>query len=148
MLHTELKELVSMHGTHAAGEDKLTLDETTIIRGALDMQAKTARDAMTPLDKGAPVLPVLKTLRCFELSVRASVFTIGMDTELNREILEKLKALGHSRIPVYEGDKQNLVGMFRFLCHADQFFSPRHIMIPLSLVEYQFSVLTYPQVCC
>jgi metal transporter CNNM len=47
----ELKELVSLHGSNAAGADQLTLDETTIIRGALDMQDKTARHAMTALEK-------------------------------------------------------------------------------------------------
>jgi CBS domain containing-hemolysin-like protein len=57
----ELKELISMHTAAAreggvGDEDDghppptgLTHDESTIIRGALDMKAKTVKDCMTPL---------------------------------------------------------------------------------------------------
>lgn len=39
--HAELKELVSRHGEKAAGSEKLSIDETTIIGGALEMRNKT-----------------------------------------------------------------------------------------------------------
>ena len=39
--------LVTIHGE----ENKLTIDETTIIKGALEMKQKTVRNCMTTLDQ-------------------------------------------------------------------------------------------------
>ena len=44
-----MKELVAMHGQDHSGP--LSVDETTIIRGALDMRQKTVKMCMTPLEK-------------------------------------------------------------------------------------------------
>lgn len=46
----QLKALVSIHGEAAGKGGELTHDETTIISGALDLTAKTAREAMTPIE--------------------------------------------------------------------------------------------------
>nr|PNR37528.1 hypothetical protein PHYPA_020637 [Physcomitrium patens] len=74
----QLKALVSIHGKEAGKGGELTHDETTIIRGALDLTEKTALDSMTPLE---------------------STFSLDVHTKLS------------GRIPVYEGDKRNLVGV-------------------------------------
>ncbi len=47
----ELKELLKLHGHHGQGEGGvLTVDETTIMKGALDMKDKTCqvRSALSP----------------------------------------------------------------------------------------------------
>lgn len=46
----ELRALVSIHGEEH-GKGPLTIDETTIIQGALDMKHKTLKDCMNPLDE-------------------------------------------------------------------------------------------------
>jgi hypothetical protein len=46
----QLKALVDLHRQGAAFGGKLTADEVNIIKGALDLTHKTARQAMTPLD--------------------------------------------------------------------------------------------------
>lgn len=84
----QLKALVSIHGKEAGGY--LTLDETTIIAGALDLTEKTALEAMTPIE---------------------STFTLDMNTVLDRENLGRIMARGHSRVPVYSGGPQNIVGL-------------------------------------
>ncbi|KAG0575613.1 hypothetical protein M758_5G019100 [Ceratodon purpureus] len=86
----QLKALVSIHGKEAGKGGELTHDETTIIQGALDLTEKTALDSMTPLE---------------------STFSLDINTKLEGEAMEKIMARGHSRIPVYDGDKRNLVGV-------------------------------------
>nr|GEV05002.1 putative DUF21 domain-containing protein At1g03270 [Tanacetum cinerariifolium] len=46
----QLKALVSIHGQEAGKGGELSHDETTIINGALDLTAKTAEEAMTPIE--------------------------------------------------------------------------------------------------
>ncbi|KAG0608736.1 hypothetical protein M758_8G128200 [Ceratodon purpureus] len=87
---TQLKALVGIHGKAAGKGGDLTHDETTIIQGALDLTEKTALDSMTPLE---------------------TTFSLDVNTRLNRETIDKIMARGHSRIPVYDGDKRNIVGV-------------------------------------
>jgi len=35
---------------------------------------------------------------------------------VHREVVAKIMARGHSRIPVYDGDKRNLVGVLLVIC--------------------------------
>uniref|UniRef100_A0A7I4CNL2 CNNM transmembrane domain-containing protein n=1 Tax=Physcomitrium patens TaxID=3218 RepID=A0A7I4CNL2_PHYPA len=84
----QLKALVSIHGMDAGGY--LTLDETTIIAGALDLTGKTALQAMTPIE---------------------STFSLDVNSNLDWETLGKIMARGHSRVPVYSGGPQNIVGL-------------------------------------
>lgn len=49
LLVLELKHLVAMHSEEQEGF--LSTDETTIIKGALDLKEKNAMMVMTPLDK-------------------------------------------------------------------------------------------------
>ncbi|MCO5585978.1 hypothetical protein L7F22_039914 [Adiantum nelumboides] len=69
---------------------ELSRDETTIIKGALDLTLKTAAEAMTPIE---------------------STFSVAVDTRLDWEALGTILATGHSRVPVYSGDCKNLIGI-------------------------------------
>ncbi|KDD74596.1 hypothetical protein H632_c1196p0, partial [Helicosporidium sp. ATCC 50920] len=79
----ELRALVSLHAEPEPGASPdclLSADEVQVIQGALDMAAKTAVHALTPLDK------------VFALPEEALV-----DESLLRRVIEK----GHSRVPVF-----------------------------------------------
>ncbi|XP_032226027.2 DUF21 domain-containing protein At4g33700 isoform X2 [Nematostella vectensis] len=87
----ELKELVDLHkeGTDA-NEEPLRDDEVLIIQGALDMRNKRIRDRYTPLDR---------------------TFMLSVDDKLDDSLMLKIIAKGHSRVPVYEGSRENIVGL-------------------------------------
>ncbi|XP_044470306.1 DUF21 domain-containing protein At2g14520-like isoform X2 [Mangifera indica] len=86
----ELKTLVDLHGNEAGKGGELTRDETTIITGALELSAKKARDAMTPISE------------TFAIDINAK-----LDRNLRKLILEK----GHSRVPVYYQRPTNIIGL-------------------------------------
>jgi metal transporter CNNM len=87
---TQLKALVGIHGEEAGKGGDLSHDETTIIQGALDLTSKRALDAMTPLE---------------------STFALDLNSKLDWETIQRVLARGHSRVPIYDGDKRNLVGL-------------------------------------
>ncbi|PWZ02217.1 DUF21-domain-containing protein [Testicularia cyperi] len=76
----ELKELVNMHAA-TAGRGDLNNDTVTIVGGALDLQEKVVKQAMTPIDQ---------------------VFMISIESKLGYETLQQIVSSGHSRIPVYQ----------------------------------------------
>jgi len=82
----ELKELVTIHGGKGG---PLTLDECTIIKGALDMKEKTVSDVMVHIE---------------------NVFMLSLHDSLDKPTMVKILETGHSRIPIYEGDRQNIKG--------------------------------------
>lgn len=86
----ELKTFVDFHGNEAGKGGDLTHDETTIIAGALEMTEKTAKDAMTPI---------------------AKAFSIDLDGTLNLETLNAIMTMGHSRVPVYYKNQNNIIGL-------------------------------------
>ncbi|KAJ4966460.1 hypothetical protein NE237_018309 [Protea cynaroides] len=86
----ELKTFVDFHGDEAGKGGDLTHDETTIIAGALELTAKTAKDAMTPISKA---------------------FSLGLDDALDLETLNAIMAKGHSRVPIYVGNPTNIIGL-------------------------------------
>ncbi|XP_052487082.1 DUF21 domain-containing protein At1g47330 isoform X1 [Gossypium raimondii] len=86
----ELKTFVDFHGNAAGKGGDLTHDETTIIAGALEMTEKTAKVAMTPI---------------------SNAFSLDLDTILDSETLNKVMAVGHSRVPVYYGNPTNIIGL-------------------------------------
>jgi metal transporter CNNM len=86
----QLKALVSIHGKEAGRGGDLTHDETTIIQGALDLTEKTVLDSMTPIE---------------------STFSLDIQSKLDWETLEKILARGHSRVPVYDGNPRNIIGL-------------------------------------
>ncbi|KAJ8564056.1 hypothetical protein ON010_g7291 [Phytophthora cinnamomi] len=69
---------------------RLHVDEVTIIHGALDLAAKTVTEVMIPME---------------------DVYMLELDTELSPDVLASVLASGHSRIPVYEKHKSNIVGL-------------------------------------
>lgn len=86
----ELKTFVDFHGNEAGKGGDLTHDETTIIAGALELTAKTAKDAMTPISKA---------------------FSLDLDGTLTLDILNSIMTMGHSRVPVYYRDPTNIIGL-------------------------------------
>uniref|UniRef100_A0A5B7C4C3 CNNM transmembrane domain-containing protein n=1 Tax=Davidia involucrata TaxID=16924 RepID=A0A5B7C4C3_DAVIN len=86
----ELKTLVDFHSSEAGKGGELSLDETTIIAGALELTEKTARDSMTPISE------------TFAIDINAK-----FDRNLRNLILEK----GHSRVPVYYEQPRNIIGI-------------------------------------
>ncbi|KAJ2908241.1 hypothetical protein GGI21_003084, partial [Coemansia aciculifera] len=84
----ELKELVSLSDTAHGGN--LSTDEITIIRGALELGEKLVNDVMTDL---------------------RNVYMVDISSKLDRALLTEILRQGHSRVPVYEGERTNVVGM-------------------------------------
>lgn len=84
----ELKELVAIHGDDHGGS--LSHDEVTIIRGALDLSEKIASQAMTH---------------------RRHVFMVEISSEMDWVTMRDIQRAGHSRIPVYQGDRNNVIGL-------------------------------------
>ncbi|KAJ7078866.1 hypothetical protein B0H15DRAFT_1000258 [Mycena belliarum] len=77
----ELKELIAMHSSTQRHGGDLKMDTVTIIGATLDLQEKVVREAMTPIE---------------------DVFMLSIDSSLDYDLLKKIVATGHSRIPVYE----------------------------------------------
>lgn len=86
----ELKTLIAMH-QEDQGLGNLSADEVGIIAGVLDLSSKTVYSVMTPLE---------------------GVFTLGIDDVLDVDKVNEIREAGYSRIPVYEGNKDNLIAMF------------------------------------
>nr|XP_039270930.1 DUF21 domain-containing protein At4g33700-like [Styela clava] len=87
----ELSILVDLHQQlDAENEDPLSKDEVMIIKGALSMRDKLARQAYTPIEK---------------------LFALNIDGVMDEQTMEEILNTGHSRIPVYEGDKNHLLGI-------------------------------------
>ncbi|GJX28706.1 DUF21 domain-containing protein-like protein [Tanacetum coccineum] len=85
----ELKTLVDFHGNKAGRGGSLSLHETTIIGGALELTSKTARDAMTPLSEA---------------------FSVDIDAKLDKNLMDLIIEKGYSRVPVYYDQPANIIG--------------------------------------
>ncbi|WMV16983.1 hypothetical protein MTR67_010368 [Solanum verrucosum] len=86
----ELMTLVDMHGNKAGKGGELSLHETNIIAGALELTEKTARDAMTPISE---------------------TFAIDVNANLDRVLINLIMEKGHSRVPVYNEHRANIIGL-------------------------------------
>eukprot|EP01119_Soliformovum_irregulare_P021820 TRINITY_DN733_c1_g1_i1.p1 TRINITY_DN733_c1_g1~~TRINITY_DN733_c1_g1_i1.p1 ORF type:complete len:549 (+),score=172.25 TRINITY_DN733_c1_g1_i1:106-1752(+) len=84
----ELKKLLSIHGDSTASD--LTREETQILTGALDFATKRAESIMTPLEK---------------------VFMLEVEEKLDTKEINLILENGYSRIPVYETNKTNIIGL-------------------------------------
>ncbi|KAL3671253.1 hypothetical protein V7S43_003185 [Phytophthora oleae] len=73
-----------------ASGTRLNVDEVTIIHGALDLLSKTVTEVMIPMSE---------------------IFMLEIDTKLNHNTMADILASGHSRIPVYETRRSNIVGL-------------------------------------
>ncbi|GFY78974.1 metal transporter CNNM2 [Trichonephila inaurata madagascariensis] len=70
--------------------NKLENEEVNIISGALELKKKTVADVMTQI---------------------GDVFMIAYDATLNFQTMSEIMAQGYSRIPVYDGDRINVVAL-------------------------------------
>lgn len=107
----ELKALVKLHGAASTGlvggqqeqplleiieaeediaGDELSVDEVTIMNGAMDLKDLTAGEIALPMSK---------------------VFMLEIGEQLDHDCLVKILSSGHSRIPVYEKDERNIRGL-------------------------------------
>jgi len=96
----ELKELVAIHAyapdmqPHKHGEARhggpLSIDEVTIIKGAIDMKTKTAIDVITNLDE---------------------VYMLPISGKLDKPTMTEIREKNHSRIPIYRFSSDHIIGM-------------------------------------
>ncbi|KAJ2678577.1 hypothetical protein GGI25_002165 [Coemansia spiralis] len=84
----QLKELVSLSDAEHGGS--LSRDEVTIIRGALDLGEKLVEDVMTDLK---------------------NVYMVDIDCKLDCRLLTEMLRKGYSRVPVFSGDRMNVIGV-------------------------------------
>ncbi|MDF1498034.1 MAG: hemolysin family protein [Patescibacteria group bacterium] len=84
-------ELMKIIEDHEDSKDSdIDIDEEKIIKGALSYSNKTANDVLTP---------------------RTEIFAVPFDQKLTSKNIEKICKRGHSRIPVYKQNLDNIVGM-------------------------------------
>ena len=86
----ELKELLHLHSEEASPGGVLTKDELKILRSVLDVKEQTVAAVMTPLD---------------------DVFMLSLDGVLNKETVESIIQVGHSRVPIYSKVRSNIIGV-------------------------------------
>ena len=84
----ELKEFVTLHGMNYGGE--LSADEVKIVQGTLSLHGKTIESVMTHLEH---------------------VYMLEADMIVDGKLLQSIAEAGHSRIPVYETSKDNILGI-------------------------------------
>lgn len=70
--------------------NKLTYNEVSIIRGALDLTHKTVHDCMTPVNK---------------------IYMLDVNTLLTRDTITEIYNIGYTRIPIYRGNRENIIGI-------------------------------------
>jgi len=87
----EIKSLVNIHADAQAGEaPQFSVEERTILGSAIDFWSKEVKAVMTPLDK---------------------VFMLDVETPLNFTTMTQVFQSGHSRVPIYENSRSNIVGV-------------------------------------
>jgi metal transporter CNNM len=84
----ELKLLVEKQAT--AGQGGLNFDEAKIVGGVLELSRLTVGGIMTPVDK---------------------TFMLEVNDKLNGDVMTMIWQTGHSRIPVYQNDRNTIVGL-------------------------------------
>lgn len=82
----ELKGLVSIHARSKYGA--LTQDESLIIQGTLNFSQRTVADVLTKAE---------------------NVFSLNVDAILDESTLQLIVEKGHSRVPLYDGRRDNIV---------------------------------------
>jgi metal transporter CNNM len=84
----ELSKLVELHASHKKGE--LEDVEAKILGGALDFAKKTVGQIMTPVEK---------------------IFMLEESAKLDQDTITQIWLSGRSRIPVFGGNRDNIVGL-------------------------------------
>lgn len=88
----ELRELIRIHieNPDAQQESGLTAEDGAILRGALDYKEKKVSDVMTSIQR---------------------VYMLEASAHLDYETMLQIYKSGYTRIPVYEGDRNKIVGL-------------------------------------
>ncbi len=84
----ELMKIIEDHEN--LKESEIDKDEERIVKGALSYSDKTAQDVLTP---------------------RTAVFSLSGEQKLDDKTIVKICKTGHSRIPVYGGKLDNVIGV-------------------------------------
>lgn len=84
----ELMKIVEEH--EDMKESSIDEDEERIIKGALSYAEKTVRDVMTP---------------------RTAVRMLNHNWELNQKTVKKIRETGHSRLPVFNESRDDIIGI-------------------------------------
>lgn len=86
--HHELMDIISEHedSEHSAIDE----DEERIVHGALRFSHRQVREVMTSAEK---------------------VVAVDINRRLNDELFNEVADYGHSRVPVFAGDRENIVGL-------------------------------------
>lgn len=85
----ELKKLMFMHAAHST-ESGLNAGEVDLMMGAMELHEKTVVSVMTPLHE---------------------IFMLEASERLSEETIHYISEHGHSRIPVYQTHKNNIIGV-------------------------------------
>ena len=88
--NSDLKSVIELHVKEFKGN--LTVEQMGYFTGFLDIMNKKIGEIMLPIEK---------------------VFKIENDYKISQANLDKLIESGYSRIPIYEGDSHNLIGILR-----------------------------------
>lgn len=84
----ELMKIIEEHEDHKGSD--VSEEEEKIVKGALSFSDEMVLDVMTP---------------------RTVINTLDADEEITCDIIEKLKTSGNSRVPVYEGGLDHMIGI-------------------------------------
>ncbi|ESL12140.1 hypothetical protein TRSC58_00098 [Trypanosoma rangeli SC58] len=85
----ELKKLMFMHADHGS-ESGLGEREVDLMVGAMELHEKTVMDVVTPISE---------------------VLMLEASEPVNEEMIQLISERGHSRIPVYQRRKNNIIGV-------------------------------------
>lgn len=128
----ELKRLIALHSEKFASKTGIGGEESRMIIGALELKDSCVKDVMTPLDE----------VRMVESSCLIS-----------SSLEEVLWEWGKSRIPLYDGDRSNIIGLLYVKSLIGVFsreaskqitvgeFVQDHSIVPIALVSNQMSLL-------
>ncbi|KAJ3331696.1 hypothetical protein HDU76_002454 [Blyttiomyces sp. JEL0837] len=84
----QLKELITMHDE--VNQGPLTQEEVSILRAVLELRDKTVQNVMTHLE---------------------DVQMVPLTSKLDRETMQTLMDAGHSRVPVYNASREDIIGV-------------------------------------
>jgi CBS domain containing-hemolysin-like protein len=109
-----------------AREGEISKDESRMVRNIINLEDKLIREIMTP---------------------RKMIFSLPSNITVGKA-MQMLSGKGHSRIPVYDGDKENITGyiMLHDISSADLIHKPdtplKSIIRPISFVPQNTNCLT------
>lgn len=86
----------------------LTGEETTMINSIIDLREMSVTKSMIPFEK---------------------IFMLNGKEKITEDLLKKLKIKGYSKIPLYEGNKNNIIGNFLKKIKKNIFFHEISIKI-------------------